>query len=294
MRQMTLFGQNECVNKAVVNVASVPKRSPFRYPGGKTWLVPYIRQWLLSFEKRPRNLIEPFAGGAIIGLTAASERLAEHVLLVELDEDVASVWQTILGRHAKWLAEAISKFEMSADAVQRELSRSPGSARRRAFQTILKNRVFHGGILAPGSGLIKHGENGKGILSRWYPATLERRILNIHLVRDRITFQHGDGINTISQYKDDANAVFFIDPPYSAGGKKAGTRLYKHFALDHADLIKRVSELSGDFLMTYDDSDEIREMAACYGLNIRRIPMKTTHHTVTHELLIGRDFAWLH
>ena len=30
----------------VVNVASVPQRSPFRYPGGKTWLVPVVRQWL--------------------------------------------------------------------------------------------------------------------------------------------------------------------------------------------------------------------------------------------------------
>ena len=29
-----------------VNVASVPQRSPFRYPGGKTWLVPYVRSWL--------------------------------------------------------------------------------------------------------------------------------------------------------------------------------------------------------------------------------------------------------
>lgn len=27
----------------IVNVASVPQRSPFRYPGGKTWLVPHIR-----------------------------------------------------------------------------------------------------------------------------------------------------------------------------------------------------------------------------------------------------------
>ena len=26
-----------------VNVASVPQRSPFRYPGGKTWLVPQVR-----------------------------------------------------------------------------------------------------------------------------------------------------------------------------------------------------------------------------------------------------------
>ena len=51
----------------VVNVASVPQRSPFRYPGGKTWLVPCVRQWLQSLEKRPTVLVEPFAGGAIIG-----------------------------------------------------------------------------------------------------------------------------------------------------------------------------------------------------------------------------------
>jgi hypothetical protein len=30
----------------VVNVASVPHRSPFRYPGGKTRLVPQVPGWL--------------------------------------------------------------------------------------------------------------------------------------------------------------------------------------------------------------------------------------------------------
>jgi len=29
-----------------VNVASVPQRSPFRYPGGKTWFVPTFRRWM--------------------------------------------------------------------------------------------------------------------------------------------------------------------------------------------------------------------------------------------------------
>jgi DNA adenine methylase len=46
----------------LVNVASVPQRSPFRYPGGKTWLVPYVRLWLFSITPPPRELIEPFAG----------------------------------------------------------------------------------------------------------------------------------------------------------------------------------------------------------------------------------------
>lgn len=43
----------------IVNVATVPHRSPFRYPGGKTWLVPYIRQWLRSIKPAPTELAEP-------------------------------------------------------------------------------------------------------------------------------------------------------------------------------------------------------------------------------------------
>src|SRR6058998_3882107 len=43
-----------------VNVASVPQRSPFRYPGGKTWLVPYIRSWLGHKRQCPSVLVEPF------------------------------------------------------------------------------------------------------------------------------------------------------------------------------------------------------------------------------------------
>jgi len=38
----------------VVNVASVPQRSPFRYPGGKTWLIPVVRKWLKQ-SKRPQT-----------------------------------------------------------------------------------------------------------------------------------------------------------------------------------------------------------------------------------------------
>jgi len=41
----------------------------------------------------------------------------------------------------------------------------------------VKNRVNRGGILAPGAGMIKQGEKGKGLKSRWYPETLKRRIL---------------------------------------------------------------------------------------------------------------------
>ncbi|RMD58207.1 DNA adenine methylase, partial [Candidatus Parcubacteria bacterium] len=101
----------------VINVAQVRHLSPFRYPGGKTWFVPRVRRWLLSLPKRPRLFVEPFAGGAIVSLSVAAENLADQVLFVELDEQVAAVWQTILGEDADWLCDQILAFEMTAEHV---------------------------------------------------------------------------------------------------------------------------------------------------------------------------------
>jgi DNA adenine methylase len=277
----------------IVNVASVQKRTPFRYPGGKTWLVPHVRRWLASLPARPVEFIEPFAGGAIIGMTVAAERLADHVTLVELDQDVAAVWETIINGDAEWLADRISTFDLTEDNVERALSKEHTSLRERAFQTILKNRVNRGGILAPGAGKLRYGENGKGIKSRWYPETLSKRILDIVKYRDSITFVTGDGLETLRKNSDRSNAAFFIDPPYTAAGKKAGTRLYTHYDVDHQELFKIIHSLSGSFLVTYDDAEPVRQLAKSHGLDVELVPMKNTHHAKMKELLISRDLTWL-
>ncbi|HLZ25633.1 MAG TPA: hypothetical protein VKQ30_26205 [Ktedonobacterales bacterium] len=159
----------------------------------------------------------------------------------------------------------------------------------------MKNRVYHGGILAPGSGLIKWGEGGKGIRSRWYPNTLARRIRHIDFIRSHIDFIEGDGLRTLAAYVDNPGAVFFIDPPYTAGanGKRAGRRLYAHNELDHEQLFALANQIEGDFLMTYDDADEVRNLATRYHFDARLVPMKNTHHAKMTELLIGRNLDWV-
>ena len=238
------------------------------------------------------ELIEPFAGGGIIGLTVAAEHLAKHVTMVELDDEIAAVWHAILGKDAKWLADKILGFNLSLETLREELQKEPKSTRQKAFQTILKNRTFHGGILAPGAGVMKRGENGKGVLSRWYPQTLARRILNIEAIRDRLSFIEGDGIEAIRKASSRSSTAFFIDPPYTASGKKAGSRLYKYFELDHEKLFQVVNKVSGDFLMTYDDADGVRELAKRQGFDVELVSMKNTHHAEMRELLIGRDLTW--
>lgn len=281
--------------KQVVNVATVPHRSPFRYPGGKTWLVPRIRQWLGSLSSKPTELIEPFAGGAIVGLTVAFEQWADHVTLVEIDEKVGAVWQAIIEEGCgMWLAEHIEEFDLTKKNVEQLLNEENLSIRERALQTIVHNRVSRGGILAKGAGLIKYGENKKGLTSRWYPQTLARRILSIHKIRERLSFVWGDGLEVIEQNSNQTHSVFFVDPPYTAGrGKRAGRRLYEYSELDHERLFELMGRVQGDFLMTYDNDKDVQTMATRHGFDTRPIAMKSTHHAEMTELLIGRDLAWV-
>ncbi len=293
-RQAMLFSEsNNFYTAKPVNVASVPQRSPFRYPGGKTWFVPAFREWMSHKYQKPQMLIEPFAGGGIISLTALFENHVQCAVMVELDEDVAAVWQSVVSGNGPWLADRILSFKLSRESVISELSTPAVEIKERAFQTILKNRTFHGGVLAKGSGLIKLGENGKGIRSRWYPKTLANRLLNLEKVSGKIDFRSEDGLKVMRDFSDRGDAVFFIDPPYTAGGKKAGKRLYKYCDIDHEELFSICEALQGDFLITYDNADEVKELARSHGFSMRLIPMKNTHHAKMQELVIGRDLSWM-
>jgi DNA adenine methylase len=284
--QLVLFGT---AKPKVINVASVPQRSPFRYPGGKTWLIPYVRQWLSACESQGKELIEPFAGGGIVSLTAVAERRVRQALLVELDEDVAAVWQMLLSDDVQWLANKILAFSVTKSNVESLLAKHPSSLREKAFATLLRNRVSHGGVLAHGAGLLKHGENGRGLLSRWYPETLRNRILDIQNYKANLKFKQGDGFQILKRNASRTDALFFIDPPYTV----AGRRLYRYPDIDHTELFRVAATLRGSFLITYDNADEIRKLASANRFQIAEISMKGTHHSEKTELLISKDLRWL-
>jgi len=290
--QTTLPGLEGGLLGRPVNVSSVPQRSPFRYPGGKTWLVPRLRQWLGSKSDRPALLVEPFAGGGVISLTAVAENLVDQVVMAELDSQVAAVWHTTLGEDCRWLIERIGGFTPTFESVSEVLNDDPKDTRELAFRTIVKNRTSHGGVLAPGAGLLKKGENGKGISSRWYGNTIQKRIAAIHELRSRILFIEGDGFDVLESQGKFDTTVSFIDPPYTAPGKRAGSRLYAHWDIDHDRLFEIANESAHDFLMTYDNEPGAIELAKRHGFQTRQISMQNTHLATMNELLIGKDLTW--
>jgi DNA adenine methylase len=284
MQQSTVFGDEHL---EIVNVAKVKQLSPFRYPGGKTWLVPSFLRWLQSLSCKPEYLVEPFAGGGIISLSTAYYGLLDKCVMVEKDEDIASVWKTILYGDWERLIDQIQSINLTVETARKIINAPSDNCGEMAFKTILKNRVCHGGVMANGSGLLKYGENGKGILSRWYPDTLAKRINTIVSIKDRLNFFEGDAFDYIQEYGNDEKTCFFVDPPYTASKKKAGKRLYRYSEVDHDRLSRMLKNVKGKFMLTYDYDEAIINLAEKYGFNYKKIPMKGTHNSIRYELIIS-------
>lgn len=269
-----------------VNVACVAQYSPLRYPGGKTWLIPHVRYWLQQFSPAPRLLVEPFAGGGIVSLTAVIEGLVKRCLMVEMDHDVAAFWHAAL-RHGGELSARVEEFSASRPSVQAIVEQAPNCLIEHGFRTLVLNRTRRGGILAPGASLSRAGENGKGIASRWYPETLTSRLRTIHDHRGHIGFCEGDGLMMLeSLVSASEGCVCFVDPPYTAGGKRAGKRLYAHNDLDHARLFAMLDDGGIPFLMTYDRAPEIERLIHRHRFHAVQVLMKNTHHARIPELVI--------
>lgn len=275
-----------------VNVSQVKHLSPFRYPGGKTWLVPFTRKWIQSFSNRPSLFLEPFAGGAMVGLSAAAENIVDRVEIWEIDQDVAAIWKLIFSGNVDeifWLCQKILDFDVNFESVKKILETDCKRNRDLAFRTIIKNRMQRGGIMAPGAGLIKSGENGKGLTSRWYPETIVKRIQVLQQLRDRVTFVEGDAFEAMSLHADKQSCVTFNDPPYTASGKRAGRRLYTHNEIDHFKLFEKTASMEGPALLTYDDSQEVRKLSSEFGFHVETVQMKSTHHALMRELTIFKS-----
>ena len=270
----------------VVNVATVPQRSPLRYPGGKTWLIPHIRHWLNSTE--PEILIEPFAGGAIVSLTAVMENLVRTAVMVEIDRDVAAFWRSVL-ENGDILKERVIKFKPTLNRLRQLEQDAPSSVLDHGFRTLVLNRTRRNGILAPGASFCRNGEGGKGLLSRWYPDTLAARLAAIQKHAENLAFLEGDGLKLLPIILEGwkSRAAVFLDPPYTAkGGKRAGSRLYDHSNIDHAALFSILAEHDANFLMTYDPAPEIVELVYKHDFNAVGLFMKNGHHNKMREIVI--------
>lgn len=302
-------------------------------------MIPHIKKWLSQVEAK--TIIEPFAGGAIVSLTAVMKEWVDRAILIERDPDVAAFWRAAL-QHGAELVERVKAFcptperilkleqatpcEVGVAQLPAEDSGAPvaqagapdaaaadpgpqsagqrvsscPSTREadspelivaRGFRTLVLNRTRRGGILAAGASSIRRGEHDKGIASRWYPDTLASRLAAINKQARRIEFHERDSVGMMQDLLgcEGQEVAVFVDPPYTAGGRYAGRRLYTYNELDHERLFKMLADHQANVLMTYDESPEIAKLVHRFRFHAVRVSMRTAHHHDRTELVITRD-----
>ncbi|MBS1257289.1 MAG: hypothetical protein MAG551_00331 [Candidatus Scalindua arabica] len=62
--------------------------------------------------------------------------------MVEIDEDMAAVWQSVVDGHAGWLAKRILDFDLTKETVIQEISKTDVSIKEKAL-TGLGDSVSH-------------------------------------------------------------------------------------------------------------------------------------------------------
>lgn len=240
--------------------------TPLRYPGGKARLAQYVLELMRRNDLVGGHYVEPYAGGAAIGLTLLYLEYATTVHLNDLNPSVHAFWRTVLDEPddlcAKIRDTPITLEErLRQKAVQRDGS---ASALELGFSTFFLNRTNRSGILTGGVIGGNDQQSEWKIDARFNRADLIKRILKVAAYRSRISLTNLDAVvllrDVVPALPD--RTLVYLDPPYYTKGKKLYQNHYKHG--DHAEIAAMVGQIRQRWIVSYDNTDPITELYADY------------------------------
>jgi DNA adenine methylase len=231
-------------------------KSPLRYPGGKsralTQIIPHIPLDIKEFR-------EPFVGGGsvFLGFKKQFELLPLQYWINDLNYDLFCFWKATKYQ-IEDLLELIVKFRVKY-TEGRELYKyftNPDniySELDRAARFFILNRITFSGTVEAG------GYSQKAFEQRFTESSLQRlKELAPCLTAVKIT--HGDYEELLFQGGEDV--FIFLDPPYleATKSKLYGVKGALHTSFDHERFAENMQKCQHRWLITYDDSPEIRRL----------------------------------
>ncbi len=233
----------------------MPFYTPLRYPGGKRRLAPVVVNLLNANGLSDIKYVEPYAGGAALGLSLLFDEYAESIHINDLSRPVFAFWHAVLNESTDLCRKIeLSEINLSTWFQQRAIyeRREIADLSDLGFAALFLNRTNRSGII--GGGVIG-GKNQDGkwkIDARFGKAELIRRIKKIARYRDRINLYRLDALEFTNSVVSSLgkNSFTFYDPPYIENGQD----LYlNNYTVDgHRSLAERVSQLESPWIVTYD------------------------------------------
>ena len=236
--------------------------SPLRYPGGKAKVYNQIVELLTKNNKLEITYIEPFAGGCGLALMLLKNNIVSNLILNDIDKSIYCFWKSVLKYNTE-LCQMIDSAILNLE--EREIQkfiqnnkekiniRKKEDVLKLGFSTFYLNRVNRSGIINAGViGGIKQTGNYK-MDCRFNKRKLIEKIQEIYKIR----FYNLDVIDFLKIIKKKDSFIFF-DPPYYKKGKDLYVNFYEHN--DHLNLANKISKLKNDWIVTYDNEEEIKKM----------------------------------
>jgi DNA adenine methylase len=248
--------------------SSPPRRlihyTPLRYPGGKGKLAGYIKQVLKENKLLDGHYVEPYAGGAAIGLELLFHDYVSQIHINDLSRPVHAFWSSVL-KHTDALCRQIRDTPLNLKAWDRQKSVFADSSAddvELGFATFFLNRTNRSGIL---NGGIIGGRDQTGawkIDARFNRQELIFRVESIAKLSRRISLTQMDALELLRSGLPEwpAKTLIYLDPPYYAKGRDLYYDYYTH--KDHKALAEFVTAklVRQRWIVSYDNVPAVRAL----------------------------------
>lgn len=263
--------------------------TPLRYPGGKSQLIPFVIELLKENNLFYGEYAEPFAGGSGIAVKLLLDGYVDKIYLNDFDPAIYCFWHSVLN-HTDKLCELIKDTEITIKEWHKQrqiyLKCDFSHEVKFGFSTLFLNRTNRSGIIKAGviGGLDQNG-NYK-LDCRFNKPDLIRKIRRIASYKTQINLSQLDAVEFINTVVPDTspNTLINLDPPYFGKGPELYTNFYQPD--DHAILAKAVCSIQRHWMVTYDDTPEIRNLYKQYATYTSNLNYSAQLKRVGTELLV--------
>jgi len=241
--------------------------TPLRYPGGKGKFSHFIKGIFEENSLLDGHYAEPYAGGAGVALELLFHEYASQIHINDLDYAVYSFWQSAV-HDTENLCRLVLDTPITMEQWHRQKhvlgNIENHSMLEVALATFFLNRTNRSGILKAGV-IGGKDQSGKWKLDvRFNKEDLVRRIELIGRFKDRINVYNLDALNFINDVipKLPKKSLTYLDPPYYVKGSGLYRNFYSHD--DHVKIEKAMSGVEHPWIVSYDDTPEIRKIYSQY------------------------------
>lgn len=235
--------------------------SPLRYPGGKWRIAGFFEQLIKINNLNGYHYVEPYAGGASLGLTLLFKDLVSEIHLNDLDLAIHAFWHSILNFNKDFI-RLLEQTEISPEEWTKQKSIYSEGIRAGkfalGFATFFLNRTNHSGILNAGMIGGKKQSGEWKIDARFNKEELTRRIRRVGTFKSRIHLTKDDALYFLRSHTYPRLSLKYLDPPYYRAGKHLYLNGYE--PEDHVEVSRYIRGLKSPWVVSYDDNRGIRKL----------------------------------